>query len=160
MRLTNYTDYCLRTLIFVAAQPDGRATIAQVAERYGISESHLVKVVHALGKAGFLANVRGRGGGVRLARPAAEIRIGDVVRCAEGDPVPASCFDPAAAPCSIYPACRLRGVLIEAVDAFHAVLDRYSLADLLGTDDRLRTLRGLLGIAAIARSPAAIGRRG
>ena len=155
MRLTNYTDYCLRTLIFVAAQPDGRATIAQIAQRYGISESHLVKVVHALGKAGFLANVRGRGGGLRLARPAADIRIGDVVRGAEGDPVPASCFDAAAPPCSIYRACRLRNVLTEAVDAFHAVLDRYSLADLVGTQDHLGVLRGLLGIVTVTRSPAA-----
>jgi Rrf2 family transcriptional regulator, nitric oxide-sensitive transcriptional repressor len=159
MRLTNYTDYCLRTLMFLAAQPDGRATIAQIADSYGISESHLVKVVHALGKADFLANVRGRGGGLRLARPAAEIRIGDVVRCAEGAPVPASCFDAAAAPCSIYQACRLRGVLTEAVDAFHEVLDRYTLADLVGTDQGLVKLRRLLGIVAIVRAPVAASGR-
>jgi Rrf2 family transcriptional regulator, nitric oxide-sensitive transcriptional repressor len=140
MRLTSFTDFCLRVLIYVAAQPEGRATIAEVARGYDISENHLVKVVHFLGKAGFLANVRGRGGGLRLARPAAEINVGQVVRQAEGADVPAACFDPEGVRCSIAPVCALRGVLGEAVEAFYAVLDRHTLADLVANRKRLRTI--------------------
>ena len=140
MRLTSYTDYCLRVLVFVAARPEARATIAEIAQSYGISENHLVKVVHFLGKAGFLENVRGRGGGLQLARPAAKINVGAVVRSAEGPAVPAACFDTSAQRCSIAPVCRLRGVLGEAVDAFYAVLDRYTLAELVADRARLRTI--------------------
>ena len=144
MRLTIYTDYCLRVLIFVAAHPEERVTIAEVACRYDISENHLVKVVHFLGKAGFLTNVRGRGGGLELAHPASKINVGAVVRVAEGPSVPAACFDASAASCAIAPACRLRGVLSEAVDAFYEVLDGYTLADLVGGGERQRRLRTLL----------------
>lgn len=144
MRLTSYTDYCLRVLIYVAAQPEGRATIAEIARSYAISENHLVKVVHFLGKEGFLLNARGRGGGLRLARAAEDINVGDVVRRAEGPPVMAACFDPAARPCSIYPACRLRDALADAAAAFHAVLDRYTLKDLLGSREQLQHVRVLL----------------
>lgn len=130
MRLTSFTDYSLRVLIYLAAQPGGRATIAEIARTYDISESHLTKVVHALGKEHFLANVRGRGGGLALARPAREINVGDVVRAAEGAAMPAACFEPGSALCAIAQVCRLRGVLDEAVQAFYAVLDRYTLEDL------------------------------
>lgn len=140
MRLTSYTDYCLRVLIFVATRPDQRATIGEVARSYGISENHLVKVVHFLGKAGFLENVRGRGGGLQLARPAPKINVGAVVRAAEGPAVPAACFEASAPRCSIAPVCRLRGVLGDAVDAFYAVLDRYTLADLVGDRSELRAI--------------------
>ncbi len=132
MRLTSFTDYSLRVLIYVAVQPHGRATIAEVARTYNISENHLTKVVHFLGKAGFLTNVRGRGGGLELARPATAINVGDVVRHAEGAAVPAACFEPGSPLCAISDVCRLRGVLDEAVRAFYAVLDRYTLADLMG----------------------------
>jgi len=140
MRLTAFTDYCLRVLIFVASHPDGRATIAEIAQSYGISENHLIKVVHSLGKAGFLSNVRGRGGGLSLPCPADGINVGAVVRHAEGAPVPAACFDPAAARCSIAGVCRLRDALHEAVDAFYAVLDRYSLADLVVNRKTLQSI--------------------
>ena len=140
MRLTSYTDYCLRVLIFVAARPDQRATIAEIARSYGISENHLVKVVHFLGKAGFLENVRGRGGGLQLAEAASRINVGTVVRSAEGPALPAACFDRAAPKCSIAPACRLRGVLGDAVEAFYAVLDRYTIADLVADRAQLRAI--------------------
>jgi len=140
MRLTSYTDYCLRVLIFVAARPDQRATIAEIARSYGISENHLVKVVHFLGKAGFLENLRGRGGGLQLAQVAEKINVGAVVRSAEGPALPAACFDSSAPKCSIAPACRLRGVLGDAVDAFYAVLDRYTLADLVADRAQLRAI--------------------
>jgi Rrf2 family nitric oxide-sensitive transcriptional repressor len=83
MRLTTFSDYALRVLLFVATAPEGRARIADIASTYRISEHHLVKVVHHLGKEGLLANTRGRGGGLRLARPASQINVGHVVRTAE-----------------------------------------------------------------------------
>jgi Rrf2 family nitric oxide-sensitive transcriptional repressor len=131
MRLTTFTDYSLRVLIYLAAQPEHRATIADVAEAFVISENHLVKVAHFLGKEGFLENVRGRGGGMRLAAAPASINVGDVVRRTEGVDIPAECFNPGANQCVITRGCRLRGVLLEAVGAFHAVLARYTLADLV-----------------------------
>lgn len=132
MRLTTFTDYSLRALIFVATRPEGRSTIADIAAAFDISENHLVKVVHHLGREGFLLNTRGRGGGLRLARPAREINVGHVVRLCEGVDQPAECFNhEKATSCSIVSVCRLAGVLNEAVKAFYAVLDRYSLQDLL-----------------------------
>jgi len=138
MRLTTFTDYCLRVLIYLAAEPDRRATIAEIAASFGISESHLTKVVHLLGRKGWLATVRGKGGGIQLAMPADRTLVGDVVRAMEGDLVPAECFGPGA--CSIARICRLRGVLAEAVEAFHGVLDRYTLADLVAGDPSLARL--------------------
>lgn len=150
MRLTGYTDYCLRVLIYVGTHPEGRVTIAEIARNYAISENHLVKVVHFLGKARFLANMRGRGGGLMLARSPERINIGDVVRSAEGPAVPAACFDAHAPHCSIAPACRLRGVLRDAVDAFYGVLDGYTLADLMATGQRRRQLRTLLHLPPLS----------
>jgi Rrf2 family nitric oxide-sensitive transcriptional repressor len=130
VRLTSFTDYGLRVLMYLAAEPDRRATIGEIAKAFSISENHLMKVVHFLGKAGLLANVRGRGGGLALARSPAEINVGAVVRAIEGDAAPAECFDRARNTCGIARSCQLRGVLEEAVDAFHAVLDRHTLADI------------------------------
>ena len=131
MRLTSFTDYSLRVLIHVASAPDGRATIAEIARAFAISEHHLVKVVQLLGREGFLANTRGRGGGLRLAQPAPEIGVGRVVRATEGPDVPAECFDPARNACVLSGGCRLKGVFTEATRAFHEVLDRYTLEDLV-----------------------------
>jgi Rrf2 family nitric oxide-sensitive transcriptional repressor len=131
MRLTTFTDYGLRVLIFLASAPDGRATIAQVASAYGISENHVVKVVHRLGQLGALVNTRGRGGGLRLAVPAKELRLGRIVRALEGGDVPAECFDRGARACLIVRVCRLRGALADAVQAFYDELDRSSVADLV-----------------------------
>jgi Rrf2 family transcriptional regulator, nitric oxide-sensitive transcriptional repressor len=140
MRLTQFTDYSLRMLIYVAAHPEERATIAEVASSYGISENHLIKVAHFLGHAGYLATLRGRGGGLRLARPAKQINVGLVVRETEGVDIPAACFDVEADPCPIERVCRLRGVLKEAVQAFYTVLERYTLEDLVLNRQRLRTV--------------------
>ena len=142
MRLTTFTDYSLRVLMYLAAVPGRRATIGEIARAFDVSENHLMKVVHALGKSGLLANVRGRGGGLGLARAPQAISIGAVVRATEGEAVPAECFDCAANTCDLARVCRLRGVLAEAVDAFHAVLDRYTLADLVQNRQALvRVLR-------------------
>jgi Rrf2 family nitric oxide-sensitive transcriptional repressor len=131
MKLTAFTDYALRVLIYLAAQPGERATIAQIASSFSVSENHLTKVVHFLGKNGWLANVRGKGGGLELAMSPALIGLGQVVRHTEGAIVPAECFGEGGGQCSIAGICRLSGVLGEAVTAFYAVLDRYTLADIV-----------------------------
>jgi Rrf2 family nitric oxide-sensitive transcriptional repressor len=130
MRLTTFTDYSLRVLIYLAAKPRQRATIAEIAAAFDISENHLMKVVHFLGKAGLLVNMRGKGGGLELAAPASTISLGYVVKQTEGTDRPAECFDPKANLCRITSACRLRGVLEDAVRAFYAVLDQYTLEDI------------------------------
>jgi len=131
MRLTAFTDYSLRVLIYLAAEPGRRATIAEIASSFDISEHHLTKVAHFLGKAGLLANVRGKGGGLALARPPERIVVGEVVRLAEGDARPAECFDRAHDVCTLTRVCRLKHVLAEALAAFEGVLDRYTLQDLV-----------------------------
>jgi Rrf2 family nitric oxide-sensitive transcriptional repressor len=131
MKLTAFTDYSLRVLIYLAAQPERRATIAGIATSFDVSEHHLTKVVHFLGKNGWLANVRGKGGGLGLAKAPELIIVGDVVRRTEGADVPAECFQEAGGHCAITRICRLRGVLGEAIGAFYGVLDRYTLADLV-----------------------------
>lgn len=126
MRLTRYTDYSLRVLMYVGAQGDQVSTIAEIASAYGISRDHLMKVVQALGRSGYLRNVRGRSGGILLARPASEIIVGEVVRQTEADFDLVECGS-----CLIQSVCRLTGILREALDAFMAVLERYTLEDLL-----------------------------
>ena len=131
MHLTAFTDYSLRVLIYLAADPDRRATIAEIATAFDIKANHLTKVVHFLGQQGWVTTVRGKGGGLQLGQPAEGIVVGAVVRQTEGADRPAECFDRDHDRCRITRACRLKGVLHEAVTAFHAVLDRYTLADLV-----------------------------
>ena len=130
MKLTAFTDYSLRVLVYLAADPTRRATIAEIGTAYDIKENHLTKVVHQLAKCGWVETTRGKGGGLRLAKPAREIGLGDVVRDTEGKDMPAECFGPDESSCAIAHCCRLQGVLAEAVRAFHGVLDRYTLADI------------------------------
>ena len=142
MRLTAYTDYTLRTLMFLALRPGEHATIASIARAYAISEAHLTKVAHQLGLAGDVETLRGRGGGLRLARPAASINLGTVVRRTEPDMNVVPCLGDAGA-CAIGGACVLQTAMAEATAAFLAVLDRYTLADLAAPRRRLATLLGL-----------------
>jgi len=130
MRLTVFTDYTLRTLIYLALRPDTLVTISDVASAYQISTNHLMKVVHQLALSGDVITVRGQRGGLRLARPASEINIGAVVRRAEPDLVLMPCFGAQAA-CTIQPSCVAAGAIDEALRAFLATLDRYTLADLV-----------------------------
>lgn len=150
MRLTLYTDYSLRLLLYLALRPDGRATVAEVATAYGISRNHLVKVAHELGQAGFVAATRGKGGGLVLARPATEVKLGEVVRHTEPDMALVPCFAPLHGPCPITGACGLIGPLEEATQAFLAVLDRYSLAEAARQPGRLRAMLGMPEPAAPA----------
>ncbi|WP_197338457.1 RrF2 family transcriptional regulator [Ralstonia solanacearum] len=131
MRLTDYTDYSLRTLIYVAVHPDTLVTIQQIADAFGIPKNHLIKIVQGLGQDGFLHTVRGRAGGITLGRPAADINIGDVVRATEPDFSLVECFHGADNHCIITRVCGLRGVLAAALQAYFEVLDTYTLQDLI-----------------------------
>jgi len=131
MQLTSFTDYALRVLIYAAARPDSRCLTADVATTFGISRHHVVKVVNELGHLGYLETTRGREGGFALATSPDRIRVGEVVRRTEGRMTLAECFDRDTTTCPLTRACGLKGVLNEAFDAFQAVLDRYSLADLV-----------------------------
>lgn len=131
MRLNAFTDYCLRVLMLLAAQPQRRVTVGAVATSFGINRNHLTKVVHFLGREGWVLTVRGKGGGLSLAQAPGDIVIGEVVRRAEGADRPAECFEPGTPACLLARGCRLRGVLQEATTAFHDVLDGCTLADLV-----------------------------
>ena len=125
MRLTLHTDYALRVMIFLTQHSDRLCSISEIARAYGISQNHLMKVAHALVKAEFVASVRGRNGGLRLARPADEISVGDIVRQTEDGFDLVDC-----GVCVVARGCGLRGLLGKATGAFLAVLDSCSLADL------------------------------
>ncbi|WP_414463576.1 Rrf2 family transcriptional regulator [Hyphomicrobium sp. DY-1] len=130
MRLTNFTDFALRVLLFAASHGDRLITIEETAEVYGISRTHLMKVVNQLTNAGFLRGVRGRSGGFALALRPEKIRLGDVVRATEPDFALVECFGTQNS-CLITPRCRLKGVLNEALLAFAATLDKHTLADIM-----------------------------
>lgn len=125
MRLTRYTDYAVRVLMYLSAKPEQQCSISEISASYGVSHNHLMKVVHELRKTGFVVTVRGRNGGIRLARPAADISIGEVVRATEGSFQLVDCET-----CIVSRGCGLSAVFGEAADAFLAVLDGYSFADL------------------------------
>jgi len=134
MRLTVYTDYTLRVMMYLAASyPRGEvATIVEIATAYGISRSHLMKIVNELSQNGFVEALRGRAGGVRLARPPDEISVGELVRMAEKDFSVVPCHDNSSQPhCAILPACNLKRVMRRAIDAFIGELDKVTLAQTL-----------------------------
>ncbi|MBU6456081.1 MAG: Rrf2 family transcriptional regulator [Bradyrhizobium sp.] len=130
MRLTNFTDYALRLLMFAAAHEDRLITIEEVTEVYKISRGHLMKVTNSLTRAGYLKAVRGRSGGLKLAKSPRKIRLGDVVRATEPDFALVECFG-AESQCRITRCCRLAPILREGISAFNTVLDKYTLADLM-----------------------------
>lgn len=140
MRLTVYTDFSLRVLMFLALKGEELATVAEIATAYGISKNHLMKVVHQLGLAGYVETVRGKGGGMRLARRPEDIVIGEVVRHTESETALVPCFSPSNAYCAILPSCALRGALSKAQRAFLSALNEYTLADLARPRAPLRKL--------------------
>jgi len=148
MRLTHFTDLSLRLLMYLAVKPDGLATIQEVAGRYGVSRNHLMKVAQQLVKTGFVDSVRGHGGGLRLQRAPIQIRVGEVVRATEDDFRMVECFEAGRSSCTLLPACRLKGVLGEALAAYLAVLDKYTLADLTLPGHPMRRALGLPDLEA------------
>jgi Rrf2 family nitric oxide-sensitive transcriptional repressor len=145
MRLTAFTDYCLRALIFVALKGDELATIDEIAERYRINRNHLVKVVFRLSQLGYLRTLRGKGGGIRLADDPAKLNLGRLVRQTEQDFSLVECFRERDCQCVIETACVLKSALRGALEAFFAVLDGYTLADLIRPS---RSLARLLSLPA------------
>lgn len=151
MQITRFTDLGLRVLMYLTV--GGRedlATITEIADRLEISRNHLVKVVHRLGQLKLIVTSRGKGGGITLARPPAQYRLGEVVRQLEDNPTLIDCGNP---PCVIRSGCRLKGVLDDALQAFFSKLDEYTLADVVRqpTAFSLITLQG----AARQRTDAA-----
>ncbi len=140
MKLTSFSDYTLRVLMFLAIDRSRLATIPEIASAYGISENHLMKVVHQLARAGVIESVRGRGGGIRLARDPDEIRIGEIVRSTEGEAPIVECLSGDPAACRIAPVCRLTAALVRAFDALYATLDEYTLADLVRSPKALSAI--------------------
>ena len=140
MRVSTYSDYSLRVLMQAALRSPELITVDEVADAFGISRHHLVKIVHDLGRHGYLATRRGIGGGFTLALPPEKIGVGDIVRLGEESEVVIDCKDRQNRFCQIFPACRLKGVLDEAAASFFAVLDSYTLDDLLGQASTLKDL--------------------
>lgn len=144
MRLTVQSDYSLRVLMYLAADPERRATIPEIARAYAISVNHLMKVVHGLAQSGFVETVRGRGGGLKLARPASAISVGEVLRVVEEDFALVECLGSRNA-CRITGVCRLKRVLLEALQAYMGVLDQWTVADLVARPKPLREILAISG---------------
>lgn len=141
VRLTNYTDYSLRVLIYLGTKGKGtKATITEITEAYGVSRNHLTKVIHQLGKHGFIETIQGRGGGIVLNKDPQEIVVGDVVRQMEEDFYLVECFNREINTCILSPICGLQGMLREALNAYLSVLDKYTLADIIVDQDAYKRL--------------------
>lgn len=140
MRLTTFTDYSLRVLIYLGVHDDEIATVGEIAQAYGISSNHLMKVVHHLAQGGYIETARGKGGGMRLGLAPDKINIGELVRGTEDNRKLVECFDRDHSDCRIESACVLRGVLGKALDAFYGSLDAYTLADLIAPKPRLANM--------------------
>ncbi|MCK8044993.1 MULTISPECIES: Rrf2 family transcriptional regulator [Shewanella] len=148
MQLTRYTDYGLRTLMYLALNSERESLfrISEITEVFDLSANHISKVVHHLGKLGYLQTVRGKSGGFKLAKPASEINIGQVVRSLENSLAPIDCTKPY---CLFTPACKLKGVLGEAVNAYLAVLDGYTLEMIVANKPELKALLPDLSISIL-----------
>ncbi|GAB1071861.1 MAG: Rrf2 family transcriptional regulator [Shewanella algae] len=139
MQLTRYTDFGIRTLMYLAIQPERETLfrIAEITEVFDLSPNHVSKIVHHLGKLGYLQTIRGKSGGFRLGMAPEKINVGELVRALENSLAPIDCSKPY---CRLTPACQLKGVLAQAVNAYLAVLDRYTLADIVSNQQKLRAL--------------------
>ncbi|OAJ34383.1 Rrf2 family transcriptional regulator [Piscirickettsia salmonis] len=142
MQLTQFTDYSLRVLIFLACKKGSSSSIDEISRNYNLSINHLRKVIHKLGQLGYIETSRGKGGGIKLAQCPQKINLGAVIRQLEPHFDLVECFTSAKPGCKIAPVCRLKGVLAEALNSFLAVFDGYHLADVLGQQDELIQLFG------------------
>lgn len=158
MRLTLHTDYALRALMYVGVKGDTLSTIPEIVEHFDISRGHVMKVVHRLGQLGYLETIRGKRGGIRLARKPAQINVGAIVRDMEEELGVLGCLQGSEGYCRIEECCVLRSALRDATNAFLATLDRYTLADLVKPR---RALARLLALddAPSPRSGGGAGRR-
>ncbi|TVR98335.1 MAG: Rrf2 family transcriptional regulator [Rhodospirillales bacterium] len=143
MRLSQFSNFAIRLLMYSALRQGQVSTVANMARAYGISGEHLKKAAAELGRLGYLTTERGRRGGYRLALDPGAIRIGDVIRQTEGSLALVECFEPATNTCPLITACQLRVALHEATEAFFAALNRYTLADLIAKPDTLTPLLGI-----------------
>jgi Rrf2 family transcriptional regulator, nitric oxide-sensitive transcriptional repressor len=159
VRLAEYTDYTLRVLMYCAANPERLITIAELAQRHGVSKNHLMKIVNDLARQGILETTRGRGGGLRLLKKPGDIRVGDVVRNSETDFRLVECFDRRSDTCTLTPSCRLRGLLGTALRAYFRELDAATLADITGAAPRPRRAMATRRSDQIAPVAAPISRR-
>lgn len=154
MRLTRQTNYAMRILMYCAANDRGLSRVPEVARAYGLSELFLFKILQPLVANGLVETVRGRNGGVRLARPAGQITLFDVVRVTEDSFAMADCFEDDTTNCPLVDDCSLNVALREALDAFFAVLSRHTIADLVESKPQIR---GLLGLEAAVAAPPRLG---
>jgi Rrf2 family transcriptional regulator, nitric oxide-sensitive transcriptional repressor len=152
MQLTSFTDYSLRVLVYLSLEPDRIISTAEIGTAYGISHHQLGKVVRRLGQAGWIEARRGRGGGLRLAHPAEEIVIGQVVRQLESRFELVECFNCEDNSCPITPVCGLSAPLRLALESFHRTLDGFTLADIGAASGN--QLRSLLGERSSAQTPS------
>lgn len=152
MRLTQQTSYSIRILLYCAANPGSNSRIKDIASTYSISELHLFKIMHVLVESGFVETIRGRNGGIRLARSATEISIGDVVRATESNFFLTDCFDTTNRDCPLVDSCGVNKILSEALRAFFSVLDSYTIADVAKDGNQLR---GLLDLGIEGMHPIA-----
>ncbi|EQB36898.1 Rrf2 family transcriptional regulator [Virgibacillus sp. CM-4] len=144
VNLKKYTDYALRVLIFTGLKSKQElATIKQISDVYNISQEHLKKVVHELSKRELIVSVRGRNGGIKLAKPANEINVGILIRQLENDFIMLECFDKGTNHCVISPGCTLKHVINKALVAFFKVLEAYTLDDLIKNEEELQKLMGI-----------------
>ena len=145
MRVTAFTDYAFRVLIYLALEPESRTTINKIADDYGISKNSLMKVVNLLSNAGLVKSSRGPQGGLELAHQADKIMVGDIIRLTEDNFQMVECFGPDNQ-CKITPACELRFILDKSLQAFFGVLDKYSIQDLVKSGNQLQGLLEPVGI--------------
>jgi Rrf2 family nitric oxide-sensitive transcriptional repressor len=159
MRLTDYTDYSLRVLLYLAVRPEGLATIQDISDSYGISKNHLMKVVQRLAELGWVETVRGRNGGLRLFDHSSALTVGEVVRAAESDFALVACLpdaDGAHRDCAIRSQCRLKNVMEGARKAFFAELDRHTISDIAQPNAPLLALLGFVPMAAAVPEPMSV----
>ncbi len=140
MRLTAYTDYSFRVLIYLAVSTEERATIREIAQQYDISRNHLMKVVQELSQRDYVVALRGKNGGLKLKRPASEIRLGELVKAMENDMALAECLGDNNQ-CIVTPACKLKFMLAEALQAFLSTLDSYTLEDIVSGPEKADLIR-------------------